>query len=46
MALSTEEQMLNQLDQIRRILAIIATKGGKQRDQISRRLGGRHLHAQ
>jgi len=32
---STEEQILEQLDQIRRILAVIATKGLKQREQIA-----------
>jgi len=35
MPLSTEEQILAQLDQIRRILVVIATKGAKQRDQIA-----------
>lgn len=35
MPLSTEEQILAQLDQVRRILAVIATKGVKQREQIA-----------
>ena len=35
MALSNEEQILTQLDQIRRILAVMATKGLKQREQIA-----------
>jgi DNA-directed RNA polymerase specialized sigma24 family protein len=35
MALSNEEEILTQLDQIRRILAVMATKGLKQRDQIT-----------
>ena len=32
---STEEQILGQLDQIRRILVVMATSGIKQRDQIA-----------
>lgn len=35
MAITTEEQILSQLDQIRRILAITATSGLKQREQIA-----------
>lgn len=35
MPLTNEEQVLAQLDQIRRILAVLATKGLKQRDQIT-----------
>ena len=35
MALSTEELTLAKIDQILRILAVIATKGLKQREQIA-----------
>jgi DNA-directed RNA polymerase specialized sigma24 family protein len=35
MGISNEEQIVTQLDQIRRILAVMATKGLKQRDRIT-----------